>query len=233
MVLGGLLGQWWPTLASMGFGREALRVRDSSLPMNHRFHALGSCIQLAQPIGFNATWSYLAEHLGHEWRDPGILSPAIDLLEAERNEHLSICNEYATSRRLEKADGLRFPPRSHVTPRDPMRWHGDERSGARHVLLSWSQRRRRLDDTVVSHPVGRAVVDAVEAALAGGPPAATVLELQTALEWARRQVHVIGWHADPVQYRIAWTTHRLLGQLHVLANGATPVARPWNFVTTE
>ncbi|MFC7359371.1 hypothetical protein [Nocardioides astragali] len=217
----------------MGFDREARRVRDASLPDGYRLHALGSCIQLAQPIGFNATWSYLTDQLQSEWRDPRILSPAINLLEAERTAHLSICTEYAASRRFEKAGGLRFPPRSHVTPRDPMRWHGDERSGARHVLMSWSQRGRQFHIDVSSHPVGRGVIDAIEIALEGGALAGKVNDLQSALEWARRQIHVIGWQDDEVQYRAAWSTYRLLGQLHLLTHGATRVATPWNFVTTE
>jgi hypothetical protein len=222
-----------PTLAIMGFGREARRVRDHELLLNHRFHALGSCIQLAQPIGFNATWSYLADQLERDWRDPGILSPAIDLLEAERVAHRGICSEYAVSRHLEKARGLRFPPRSHVTPRDPMRWHGDEREGARHVLMSWSSHRRQLDQDVLTHPLGRQVVNAVEEVLRSEAAITGMAQLQPALEWARRQVHVIGWEADPLQYRIALRARGLLGQLHLLAFGATPVAAPWNFAKSE
>jgi hypothetical protein len=105
----------------VGFGREGGRVRDLSLPARYRLHALGSRIQLAQPIGFNATWSYLQAKVQRPWRDPEFPLPAIGLLEAERAVHLGIDAEFARERREQKAAGLRFPPRSHVTPADPRR----------------------------------------------------------------------------------------------------------------
>ena len=215
----------------MGFGREAGRVRDPSLPARYRFHALGSCIQLAQPIGFNATWSYLQAKVQRPWRDPRFLLPAIGLLEAERTIHLGIAAEFARQRREQKAAGLRFPPRSDVTPADPRRWHGDERLGALHTLGSW--RRLRGDQAVAEHPGGRTVLAAVDSTLEMRPElAASALdldELQRILDWARRQIHVTGWESDRAEHHVAWVVHHLLGQLHLVANGATPVATPWNF----
>jgi hypothetical protein len=79
----------------VGFGREAGRARDLSLPARYRLHGLGSCIQLAQPIGFNAAWSYLQAKVQRPWRDPEFPLPAIGLLEAERAVHLGIDAEFA------------------------------------------------------------------------------------------------------------------------------------------
>lgn len=217
----------------MGFGREAGRVRDLSLPARYRFRALGSCVQLAQPTGFSATWSYLQAKVQRPWRDPQFLLPAIGLLEAERAIHLGIAAEFARQRREQKAAGLRLPPRGHVTPTDPRRWHGDERLGALHALGSW--RRLGSGQAVAEHPSGRIVLAAVDAALEMRPehaaPALDLDELQRALGWARRQVHVIGWDGDRAEYRVAWVVYRLLGQLYLVANGAVPVAAPWNFRT--
>lgn len=197
--------------------------------MEYRLHALGSCIQLAQPIGFNGTWAYLQAKIGLLWRDPDFLVAAVDLLEAERATHLQIGAQYARLRRQQKAAGLRFPPRSHVTPNDPARWHGDERTGAQHFLESW--RRLRPDPSMAQHPAGRKVLAAVDGALS--PPATATVELnelQRILDWSRRQVHVVGWEIDGNEYRIARDAYRLLGQLHLLANGPTAVATPWNFI---
>lgn len=54
-------------------------------------------------------------------------------------------------------------------------------------------------------------------------------ELQRILDWARRQIHVVGWRSDPSEYRVASVIHYLLGQLHLVTSGATPIATPWNF----
>jgi hypothetical protein len=212
----------------VGFGREAKRVRDRALPTRYRLHALGSCIQLAQPIGFNATWSYLQEKAQRSWREQEFLVPAMDLLESERGVHLSIEADYARVRREQKVAGARFPPRCDVTPKDPFRWHGDERAGALHALATW--RRLRPDQEVTAHAFGQPVLAAVDSALAAQhQPVLDLDELQAILGWARRQIHVIGWEADRAEYRVAWDVYRLLGQLHLLAHGVTPIARPWNF----
>jgi len=220
----------FPYHLRVGFGREARRVRDPSLPARYRLHALGACIQLAQPIGFNATWSYLQARVQRSWRDPQFLLPAIGLLEAERTAHLGIAAEFARQRREQKATGLRFPPRSDVTPTNPRRWHGDERLGALHALRS---RRFRGDQAVAEHPGGRIVLAAVENILEMPPehaaPALDLDELQRVLDWARRQIHAIGRDGDRAEHYAAWAVHYLLDQLHLVANGATPVATPWNF----
>ena len=223
-------GQRFPYHLRVGFGREAGRVRDLSLPARYRLHALGSCVQLAQPIGFNATWSYLQAKVQRPWRDPEFPLPAIGLLEAERAVHLGIAAEFARQRREQKAAGLRVPPRSHVTPADPRRWHGDERLGALHALGSSS--RLRSDQAIAEHPSGRTVLAAVDGILEMRAEHAAALdldELQQILDWARRQIYVIGWDGDRAEHHVAWGVYHLLGQLYLVANGATPVASPWNF----
>lgn len=212
----------------VGFGRESRRVRDESLPLGYRFRALGSWIQLAQPIGFVPTWAYLETKLNRSWREPDFLLPAMDLLEAERTLHLSIDAEYAELRTLQKAAGHRSPPRDEVTPTEPRRWHGDEWVGARHTLEAW-RRLQRDQDFAATHP-GRTVHAAVERALAvSGEPDLDLDELQSVLDWARRQVQVIGWESDQTQYQIAWNVSRPLGQLYLLVHDVPPVGTPWNF----
>ena len=217
-----------PYARRMGFGREARRVRDASLPAGFRLRALVSCIQLAQPIGFHATLSYLEAKVQRSWREPEFLLTAMDLLEAERTVHIGISAEFARLRRHRKAAGSRTPPREHVTPTDPCRWHGDERVGARHALQTWPLLPR--DQAVAAHASGRVVLAAVDSALAAPDLAVLELdELQSILAWARRQIHVVGWAADQREYRVAGPVRRLLGQLHLMIYGATPIATPWNF----
>lgn len=212
----------------MGYGREARRVRDLSLPARYRLHALGSCIQLAQPIGFNATWSYLQAKVRRDWRDPDFLLPGLEGLEAERAIYLATEAEYAQLRREQKAVGCRYPRQGEVTPRTPTRWHGDERFGALHALEFW--RRSRSGQPIAEHPKGKIVLGAVDNSLASAAAHDLDLaELQRILEWARRQIHVIGWERDRSEYGTAYVINHLLGQLHLMANGASPIATLWNF----
>lgn len=212
----------------MGFGREARRVRDSSLPHGYRLHALGSCIEMSGPIGFNATWSYLEARIGETRRSIGFLTPAIDLLEAERRAGQDLEVRYAAVRRSEKRAGLRSPRRDEVTPRSPSRWHGDERTGAIHELTVWLN--RRLAGELVEHSHGAAAVDAARLAVA---PTTTDLDpesLQHTLDWARHEVYGIGWTSDRSDYRLAWVTLFLLGQVHLVLHGQPAIGSAWNFV---
>lgn len=209
----------------MGFGREARRSRDSSLTLAHRLGALTSCIEFAQPIGFNATWSYLEATTGVTRSDPDFVLPAIELLERERAEHLALEHRYATHRRLQKANGLRLPPRCDATPRSPRRWHGDERAGA--LLALKFGRLASLD--LAGHAMGRVAQSAATQALSE-TKADDVGALQEALTWARRQLQVIGWKPDPEEYRVAMDVHRLLGQACLLTQKVPRVGEPWHFV---
>lgn len=211
----------------MGFGREAKRVRDASLPLGPRFRALGSWIQYARPIAFEPTWAYLEAKLDCSWREPDFLLPAMDLLEAERAVHLRLESEYAELRRLQKAAGRRSPSRDEVTPTQPRRWHGDEQAGARCSLEAW----HRIEGALLSATDGgRRVRAVIEEALATSmPPEPDFDELQSILDWARHQIYVVGWETDPAKYRIAGATHRALGHLYLLFLEIPPVGNPWNF----
>ncbi|MBO0802235.1 MAG: hypothetical protein J2P25_04055 [Nocardiopsaceae bacterium] len=189
---------------------------------------------MAQPIGFDATWSYLQAKVERPWRDPEFLLPAIGLLEAERRIHLSMTEEFAVLRGEQKAAGRRIPPRRDVTPWNPPRWHGDERLGAVHSLGSW--RRLYYDQVVAAHRNGKVVVAAVNRILEMEEEVTAAAldpgELQRILDWAHRQTHVTGWDGDRSEYNVAWVVRYLLGQLYLIAYGATPIATPWKFHAT-
>jgi hypothetical protein len=211
----------------MGFGRESRRVRDESLPFSHRFMALGSWIQQAQPIGFEPTWAYLEAKLNLSWFEPDFLLPAMDMLEAERAVHLRIAAEYADVRRLQKAAGHRTPPRDQVTPIEPRRWHGDERAGARQALESWLRRA----GPALSDPYERRIRGVVEDALSGSTlTKLDANELQSLLDGARAQSK--GFKGDTVPYRNALSYRQPLGHLFLMFHEVPSVGKPWNFRTT-
>lgn len=188
---------------------------------------------MAQPIGFAASWRYLEGKLQARWRDSEFLMPALELLVATRAARIRLDEEYSVLRRIEKQAGRRFPPRTHVTPTDPARWHGDEQVGAVHALTDWRQ--RPFHAGIADHPLGNyvlAIVGDVLAVPLGGETNLDLDELQHLLDWARRQIFVAGWEADNSEYSVAWSAYRLLGQVHLLLNGATSIGMPWNFRTT-
>lgn len=154
----------------MGFGREARRVRDETLPHGQRLRALAPCLEWAQPVGFHPSRHYLEAKLGAPRESIEFLAPAIDLLERERNLHLELDQRYSTLRRRQKMRGSRSPRLDAVTPRSPARWHGDEREAAAHALRWWLQR-HPLED-FVDQPEAKLAVD-VARVLA---PGETILE---------------------------------------------------------
>jgi hypothetical protein len=208
----------------VGFGREARRARDESLPAAHRLRALTVCIELAQPLGFHATWSYLEARTAISRSDPRFVTPAVELLECERARHRVLHERYAAHRRGQKAAGLRFPPRSGATPGDPVRWHGDERAGALHLLELWRPRASGLE----AHPAGQVARTAATHAARGGGTQDPEL-LQHTLTWARRRIWVEGWESDQELYRVALDVHRLLGQVYLLTRGVPEVGARWHF----
>jgi hypothetical protein len=154
----------------VGFGREARRVRDETLPHGQRLRALAHCLEWAQPVGFHPSWHYLEAKLGAPRESIEFLAPAIDLLERERNLHLELDQRYSTLRGRQKMRGSRSPRLDAVTPRSPARWHGDEREAAAHALRWWLQR-HPLED-FVDQPEAKLAVD-VARVLA---PGETILE---------------------------------------------------------
>ncbi len=213
----------------MGFGREARRAANPQLPVQYRVHALGSCIQLAQPIGFHATWRYLELRTGVLWREPEFVAPALQLLLEERAAHLKLAEEYSEARRRQKHAGYRFPPLQHATPVTPCRWHGDEETGAL-VTLRTVLEMDRFDESKLATGPAHLTLQAARQAADGNRSTLDPAELQSSLDWSRRQISVIGWEADRESYHAAWQSLRLLGQLHLLLHGAVPIATPWNFV---
>lgn len=213
----------------MGFAREARRVRDTSLPHARRVRALANCMVFSRPIGYHATWSYLEAKVGMARDNPGFLEPALDLLETQRAWYMEAASRYGALRLRLKRTGLRSPAADEVTPLSPRRWHGDERVGARHALVAWLQWRR--DAELAADPDGGVAVSAAEnVVLAPESPRVNVDELQRCLDWARRQINVVGWKADPRRYRVAWMAQFLLGQIHVSLYGQPAIGSAWNFV---
>lgn len=214
----------------MGFGREARRVRDTSLPHAHRVRALASCIEFSRPIGYNATWSYLEAKTGMTRRQEEFLAPALDMLETQRSWFLQTADRYSAIRRQQKRAGLRSPAVDEVTPSSPRRWHGDERAGAQHTLTEWLAWRR--DAELAADPdSGVAVVAAESVVLAPEMPRTNLEEFQRCLNWARRQIEVVGWETDPKRYHLAWMARFLLGQVYLSLHGAPAIGSTWNFVT--
>lgn len=126
----------------MGFGREARRAGDAALPVGRRMRALGSCIEIARPLGYRTTFAYLEARVGLPSSDPRFVDPALALLLQERALRLRDEAAYAELRTARKREGRRTPSRREVRPGWPKRWHGDERVGARVALAHLLQERR-------------------------------------------------------------------------------------------
>lgn len=107
----------------MGFGTYARRVRDERLPLSRRHTALRCAVGDHCPLGFNATWAYLAATACPApdlRRDPAALLRALDVLEESRAVHLEAVDDFAARRRMEKAEGRRTPrARDTAALRDP------------------------------------------------------------------------------------------------------------------
>lgn len=100
-------------MASMtSFPAQAIRVRDSTLPLQRRRYALRECTLHCAPYGFRATWHHLVVSARIPRRledDPGALVRAADELQRVRDVVLPRLREYAARRRREKAAGVRTP----------------------------------------------------------------------------------------------------------------------------
>ena len=215
----------------MGFGREARRVRDETLPHGQRLRALDHCLEWAQPVGFHPSWHYLEAKLGAPRESIEFLAPAIDLLERERNLHLELDQRYSTLRRRQKMRGSRSPRPDAVTPRSPARWHGDEREAAAHALRWWLQR-HPLED-FVDQPEARLAVD-IARVLAPGPSLTSfdLAALQQSLDWARDGTRALAKQTMAERRRAHQVLH-LLGQIYIVLNGAPLVGSPWNFTASH
>lgn len=124
----------------MGFGTYARRVRDRDLPHRRRLCALRCAAGCYHPIGFNATYSYLAT-AGNLRRDESALIRALEMLELSRNAWLAEVDAFADRRRLEKPKHRRSPLASEVRYLHGWRWPGPEghRVMFREVGILWGQ----------------------------------------------------------------------------------------------
>ncbi|MER7497170.1 hypothetical protein ABT033_31795 [Streptomyces pharetrae] len=112
----------------MSFGTYARKVRERRLPLTRRHTALRCAVGLYCPLGFDATWAYLAATACPApdlRRDPAALLRALATLEESRAAHLAETADFAARRRAEKAAGRRTPRASDTAarrvPRRPTR----------------------------------------------------------------------------------------------------------------
>ncbi|NUO58104.1 MAG: hypothetical protein HOV78_15655 [Hamadaea sp.] len=124
----------------MSFGTYARKVADPDLPWNRRLTALGSCVQLYRPIGYQATFAYLRQVAGPIRRDEAALLQALDALSRSRSLWLADVAAYAARRRVAKRSGQRAPHPAEPNPSWPAKWYGDVRGGALVAVERWRHR---------------------------------------------------------------------------------------------
>jgi len=97
--------------------------------------------------------------------------------------------------------------------------------------LRWWLQRQPLED-FVDDPEAKLAVE-VARVLAPGPSLTSfdLAGLQGSLDWARSGTRA-GTNQTMAERRRAHAVLHLLGQIHVVLNGAPTVGAPWNFVTT-
>ncbi|MFD3994188.1 hypothetical protein [Streptomyces sp. NPDC058583] len=96
----------------MSFGTYARRVRDERVSAVRRYRALRCAVSEYGPLGFHATWAYLAATAVPApdlRRDTAALLRALDILEASRAARIEEIAVFAARRRVEKAAGVRVP----------------------------------------------------------------------------------------------------------------------------
>jgi hypothetical protein len=120
----------------MSFGTYARKVRDPSLPLSRRVAALRSAVTIYQPLGWQATLSFLEQVAGrYQVSEPALLK-AIDTLDESRRGWLTELHAYAVARRVAKAHGHRSPGAADRSPtRRPSGWRGPLRVAASLYVL--------------------------------------------------------------------------------------------------
>ncbi|MGW1889624.1 hypothetical protein ACWCP6_05080 [Streptomyces sp. NPDC002004] len=109
----------------MGFRTYARRVRDEQLPLSRRHTALRCAVGHYAPLGFNATWAYLAATACPApdlRRDPAALLRALDTLETSRAVRLNEVEAFTARRHAEKAAGRRTPRAADTAGLRGPRW---------------------------------------------------------------------------------------------------------------
>jgi hypothetical protein len=109
----------------MAYRTSIRRVRDESLPLGWRYGALRSAVGYYCPLGFQATWAYVASEArpwgGRRW-DGAALVRAIELLEDSRAVWLAELDAFAAARRTEKTAGRRCPRDADLEHLHGPRW---------------------------------------------------------------------------------------------------------------
>jgi hypothetical protein len=185
----------------MSFGTFARKVRDSSLPYGRRVSALGSCVQLYRPIGFQATLSFLEVQAGPFSRDEAALLRAIDVLEGSRALWQAELRVYADLRRRAKLEGQRAPRPDDMNPNTPAHWYGARQEAALHALRFW--RRRRLAALISANDsVAQDLNRCVSACLdSGGQLTSAQLQLLCdCVDRLEQRLRPEVWHDDQMQY---------------------------------
>ncbi|WP_432586893.1 hypothetical protein ABVG11_14365 [Streptomyces sp. HD1123-B1] len=109
----------------MGFRTYARRVRDEQLPIVRRHRALRCAVGHFCPLGFNATWAYLAATACPSpdlRRDPAALLRALSTLEASRAVRLNELEAFAARRLADKTAGRRTPQAADTDHLRRPRW---------------------------------------------------------------------------------------------------------------
>lgn len=172
-------------------------MRDVSTPLDHRFHAVKYCVEYESPLGYEGTSAYLEAATGLRREEPGFLDVALDLVERQRRARQEIETRYAAARRSLKRAGMRAPHPHAVTPWQPPRWHGDERTGAQHALATWLD--RRASQHLLTHPEAARAVAAARVAVNNHVHELDVDSLQRGLDWARKEIEV-GYRPERSDY---------------------------------
>ncbi|MFE5946303.1 hypothetical protein [Streptomyces sp. NPDC056480] len=138
----------------MSFGTYARRVRDEQAGPARRYGALRCAVAEYGPLGFHATWAYLAATAVPApdlRRDTAALLRALDVLEASRAARIEETAAFAARRRVEKAAGVRVP-RSDDPLAQPWRPHWPGGAGPSRLGLVAAVANRRAAFLEVPHP---------------------------------------------------------------------------------
>ncbi|MFD8545174.1 hypothetical protein [Streptomyces sp. NPDC059649] len=112
----------------MGFRTYARRVRDERLPLARRHSALRCAVGHYSPLGFHATWAYLAATARPSpdlRRDPAAQLRALETLEESRTVQLDELAAFAARRHAEKAAGRRTPQPTDTAHLRTPHWPGE------------------------------------------------------------------------------------------------------------
>ncbi|MCT9933445.1 GNAT family N-acetyltransferase [Planotetraspora sp. A-T 1434] len=225
----------------MGFETYARRVRNRDLPYGHRHGALRSAVHLYKPLGFTATWDYLAAKAGRVRADENALLRALDVLEISRAAWHAEKAAFAARRTAEKKQGYGVR-QDEVRYRNGFRWPGPDAHEAMYATVEalWA------DHAPLSRPAPEVSrfpeIPGLEPVVPAPPPGLVVLDASTAdcvraylrgdgrldrrnsegirrCAAALRKVHVQGDHQAFQHFR------RLSTLVELILHGALPLIR--------